>query len=135
MALNKEVERLQAKLEKAEGKKAPAVKERTCDQESSSKEAGCQRKLLRREDNRNIAIKGLKNSPLCFRKTGFKVVEAERCFLYKSLLSIEYFIYLYPISDTKNMKQLCQNKHMIRFRYWSRKEVRYVYSFGQINYW
>ena len=48
VALNKEVERLQAKLEKAEGKKASAVKKRTCCQEtgggkeSGGKEAGCQ---------------------------------------------------------------------------------------------
>ena len=45
VALNKEVERLQAKLEKAEGKKAPAVKKEPAEtggQESNGKEAGCQ---------------------------------------------------------------------------------------------
>ena len=48
VALNKEVERLQAKLEKAEGKNGSCRKERTCcqetggGQESDGKEAGCQ---------------------------------------------------------------------------------------------
>ena len=53
VALNKEVERLQAKLEKAEGKKAPAVKNlRPRKQRQRSR---LPRKLLRRKkNNRNI---------------------------------------------------------------------------------
>ena len=29
------------------------------------------------------------------------------------------------------MKQLCQNKHTIRFRYWSRKKYAMFYSLGK----
>ena len=62
VALNKEVERLQAKLEKAEGKKAPAVK------------------LLRRKKNNRNSIKDLRIHRCAFGKLVLRLEEAERCF-------------------------------------------------------
>jgi alpha-amylase len=60
VALNKEVERLQAKLEKAEGKKAPAVKKEPAPRNrrrprKQRQRSRLPRKLLRRKkNNRNI---------------------------------------------------------------------------------
>ena len=68
---------------------------------------------------------------MCFRKTGFKVVRGGTVFFYIKVCCIEYFIYLCQSQIRKNMKQLCQNKHTIRFRYWSRKKYAMFYSLGK----
>lgn len=68
---------------------------------------------------------------MCVRKTVLKLEEARRCFLFEKFVALDIFFTFAHLRNKKDMKPLCSNKQMIRFRRWSRKGYAMFCSLGK----